>query len=40
MSSNIELETRYDPKAVEGEIYAAWEASGAFRAQPDDRPPD
>ncbi|MCH7701432.1 MAG: valine--tRNA ligase [Planctomycetes bacterium] len=39
MSSNIELETRYDPKAVEGEIYAEWEASGAFRAQPDDRPP-
>jgi valyl-tRNA synthetase len=26
------IEDRYDPSAVEGRIYAAWEASGAFRA--------
>ena len=32
------LETVYDPKAVEPEIYAQWEESGAFVSVPDGRP--
>src|ERR1700740_279272 len=26
------LDPRFDPKAIEGRIYAQWEASGAFKA--------
>jgi len=31
-----ELPKTYDPKAVEADIYAAWEKAGAFAAEPDD----
>jgi len=36
---NIDLPTQYDPKSVEGRIYAQWLAAGAFHAVPDSRPP-
>ncbi len=32
------LEKVYDPRSVEPDMYAAWEASGAFVAAPDGRP--
>ncbi len=32
------LEPVYDPRAVEGKMYALWEQSGAFRSKPDGRP--
>jgi len=35
-----ELATVYDPKSVETDIYALWQAEGSFAARPaDDRPP-
>ncbi len=34
------LEKAYDPQSVEPDMLAAWEASKAFQAQPDDRTPD
>jgi len=33
----IELSAQYDPKLVEGEIYAKWLAAGVFHAVPDGR---
>ncbi|UCF33051.1 MAG: class I tRNA ligase family protein, partial [Phycisphaerales bacterium] len=38
MSENIVLETVYNPKAVEPEIYRIWEESRAFTPTPDGRP--
>jgi valyl-tRNA synthetase len=38
MSENTVLETVYDPRAVEPEIYPQWEKSGAFKATPDGSP--
>jgi len=35
-----DLEKVYDPKAVEPDMYALWERSGAFRSIPDGRPHD
>ncbi|MFH0982084.1 MAG: class I tRNA ligase family protein, partial [Planctomycetota bacterium] len=40
MPANVELEKVYDPKQVEAEIYAGWEAAGAFHADTDERPPE
>jgi valyl-tRNA synthetase len=37
---NTTLETVYDPTAVEQEMYALWERSGAFESKPDGRPHD
>ncbi|MEK6675894.1 MAG: valine--tRNA ligase [Planctomycetota bacterium] len=36
----FELEKVYDPRAVEPEIFARWEQSGAFRSHPGDTPHD
>ena len=33
------LDKTYDPQAVEGEIYAQWERTGAFRSDPDAESP-
>ncbi|MDO8631053.1 MAG: class I tRNA ligase family protein, partial [Phycisphaerales bacterium] len=33
------LDKTYDPQAVEGEIYAQWERTGAFRSDPDAKSP-
>jgi len=38
MSENTELDKVYDPRAVEPEIFALWEKSGAFRSVPDGSP--
>ncbi|MFQ5489478.1 MAG: valine--tRNA ligase [Phycisphaerae bacterium] len=35
-----ELAKTYEPTQVESEIYRLWEQSGAFKAVPDDRPPE
>ncbi len=35
MSESVTLDKTYDPKAVEGDIYAQWERGGAFRSDPD-----
>jgi valyl-tRNA synthetase len=40
MSRNVALEKVYDPRAVEPEMYALWEARGAFAAEPDERGPE
>ena len=40
MSDNAQLEKVYDPKQVERDMFALWERHEAFRALPDDRPPD
>ncbi|HET6173966.1 MAG TPA: valine--tRNA ligase [Gaiellales bacterium] len=34
--TRLEAETRYDPAAVEPEMFARWEAARAFEAEPDD----
>jgi len=39
MSERVTLEKTYDPQSVEGEIYARWEKTGAFRADPDKKTP-
>ncbi len=39
MSERVTLEKHYDPQSVEGEIYARWESTGAFRADPDKKSP-
>ena len=36
MTEPTELATTYDPGEVEGRLYAWWEASGFFHAEPDD----
>lgn len=38
MPEQATLEPIYNPRAVETEIYAAWEATGAFRSIPDGAP--
>ncbi|MHC5109934.1 MAG: class I tRNA ligase family protein [Planctomycetota bacterium] len=40
MAENMTLDTVYDPRAVEPEIYTRWEGSGAFAANPDGRSND
>ncbi len=40
MPENIQLESVYDPRSVEPEIYARWESAGAFVSRPDGRPHD
>ena len=40
MPESVELAKTYDPHAVEDAMYAMWEEAKAFRAVPDDRPPD
>jgi len=39
MTEPITLDKTYDPQAVEGEIYAQWEKTGAFRSDPDAESP-
>ncbi|HNQ24496.1 MAG TPA: valine--tRNA ligase [Phycisphaerae bacterium] len=38
MSDKVVLEPVYNPRAIEGEVYAAWESAGAFRSVPDGTP--
>ncbi|MGD2108522.1 MAG: valine--tRNA ligase [Phycisphaerae bacterium] len=38
MTDNVNLDTVYDPKAVEPEVYKQWEEADAFLAVPDGRP--
>ncbi len=38
MSEQTLLDKVYDPRAVEPEVYALWERSGAFRSRPTDPP--
>ena len=40
MDHGSNLETVYNPQAVEKAVYESWEAAGAFRSQPDDTPHD
>ncbi|MCH9033000.1 MAG: class I tRNA ligase family protein, partial [Planctomycetes bacterium] len=40
MDHGSNLDTVYNPQAVEKAVYQSWEAAGAFRAQPDDTPHD
>ncbi|HEY3242726.1 MAG TPA: valine--tRNA ligase [Phycisphaerae bacterium] len=40
MSDRVELDKVYNPKTVEGEICALWQQHDAFRAAPDERPPE
>jgi len=38
MTTPSALDSVYNPRSVEPEVYAAWETSGAFRAHPNDPP--
>ena len=38
MAENVNLDTIYDPRAVEPKVYRQWEEAGAFLAVPDGRP--